>query len=127
MNKVYYGEADGEKCNRNGCEGTMEAIRKGDGCSCHIHPPCSWCFYDEAVCNVCNHSTNDPDPKPKQLKTWYVYQTFDDVPEKDIKYFLTEDESYELALSRPRSVYTHWHNAPMRMSFLEWLTNINKI
>lgn len=130
-NKIYYGEADGETCNRNNCLGTMVAVRNNeDGCSCHLHPPCSYCVYTEAICDVCNHNTKDPDPiinEPRELKTWCVYQTFDDVPEKDIATFVTQSEADRIVSNFKRSIYTARWTQPMRMTFNEWLKNLNKI
>ncbi len=43
-----------EVCNRNGCQGTIEA-RDLDGCClCHISPPCSYCTTDPAYCPECD-------------------------------------------------------------------------
>lgn len=44
------GYAEGEPCNRNGCEGIVET-RPIEGCSCHISAPCSQCT---APCNYCS-------------------------------------------------------------------------
>ena len=49
-----YGIAAGETCNRYGCRGTiLEGEKEGDGCSCHINPPCSYCTENVEYCPEC--------------------------------------------------------------------------
>lgn len=48
----------GELCNRDGCEGILEKDTCEEGCSCHLHPPCSYCMAD-VICPECNWSSED--------------------------------------------------------------------
>lgn len=44
----------GDMCNREGCEGILNAAEPdGDGCSCYINPPCSYCCQCPIECPVC--------------------------------------------------------------------------
>lgn len=52
------GYLDGEKCNRDGCEGIIYHSPEGS-CSCHINPPCSYCTDDGAYCPECDWSNAD--------------------------------------------------------------------
>jgi hypothetical protein len=51
--KSKIGYIKGEKCNRNGCDGIINEIEVGDGCSCHINPPCSYCCNLNQYCDEC--------------------------------------------------------------------------
>jgi hypothetical protein len=46
----YYDE--GERCNRVGCDGTME-VPPVENCTCFISPPCNACVYNELTCTDC--------------------------------------------------------------------------
>lgn len=46
------GTMEGDKCNRNGCEGILEYTHPAN-CSCHINPPCSACTSTNFSCPVC--------------------------------------------------------------------------
>lgn len=46
------GYAEGETCNRNGCNGTID-IHPAENCSCHISPPCGACTSPRAFCQEC--------------------------------------------------------------------------
>lgn len=46
------GTCDGQRCNRNGCEGVI-IIHREEGCSCHINPPCSACTNSVFACPAC--------------------------------------------------------------------------
>ena len=48
-----HGLEEGDKCNRNGCEGVL-LLPKTENCSCHISPPCSACVDNCVVCPVCD-------------------------------------------------------------------------
>lgn len=46
------GTLEGERCNRDGCDGVME-VEKPNGCSCHINPPCHVCMDAAIYCPKC--------------------------------------------------------------------------
>lgn len=58
------GIVKGEICNRDGCVGVIDEHEKDGSCSCHIHPPCSYCVTDTAYCPVCDWSCDDDVPPP---------------------------------------------------------------
>lgn len=62
------GYVDGEKCNRKGCEGTIE-LHPVENCSCHISPPCSGCTSPRAFCPVCDWEESE-----EQVINDYVVQ-----------------------------------------------------
>lgn len=47
------GYGSGDRCNRNGCRGIIDEHEKDGCCSCHIHPPCSYCTTDASYCDEC--------------------------------------------------------------------------
>jgi len=52
------GYEEGDVCNRNGCEGTME-YRQVENCSCHISPPCNACVDNPWVCSECGCTSDE--------------------------------------------------------------------
>lgn len=46
------GYAEGETCNRNGCDGVIMS-NKTEECSCHIDPPCCACLNTGSSCPKC--------------------------------------------------------------------------
>ena len=46
------GYGEGDKCNRDGCDGVIELNNK-EICSCHIDPPCSACLNTNKICHKC--------------------------------------------------------------------------
>lgn len=48
-----FGYEQGERCNRDGCDGVIEEHAL-EGCSCHINPPCSACTADRCYCPKCD-------------------------------------------------------------------------
>lgn len=52
------GYAEGETCNRDGCDGVIE-IHPSDNCSCHISPPCSACTAPRNFCPECGWEESD--------------------------------------------------------------------
>ena len=55
---INLGDDDGEKCNRNGCDGIIET-REAENCSCHINPPCSACTSPRNYCDKCGWEQAD--------------------------------------------------------------------
>lgn len=55
---MSYGFAEGDTCNRDGCEGVMWLPPVKD-CSCHISPPCSQCVDNQPICNECGANPDD--------------------------------------------------------------------
>ena len=53
--KVVIGQNIGDKCNRDGCTGTMvEYPDTDDACYCHLMAPCGVCEYGHPVnCDEC--------------------------------------------------------------------------
>ena len=47
------GLAFGEVCNRKGCKAILQEAESDGCCSCHIHPPCSYCTTNRAYCPAC--------------------------------------------------------------------------
>ena len=47
------GNAEGDACWRNGCEGTIKH-KLVENCSCHINAPCSACTAPRAYCDTCD-------------------------------------------------------------------------
>lgn len=45
----------GDICGRGDCKEIIVENYPDDmgGCSCHIHPPCSFCTFDAAYCDGC--------------------------------------------------------------------------
>lgn len=57
-----YGYTEGEICNRLRCEGVLiEGEKDGDGCSCHVNPPCSYCMQNVAYCPTCGWDAKEED------------------------------------------------------------------
>lgn len=52
------GIEEGDKCNRNGCEGILR-LSDRINCSCHISPPCSYCMDREICCPECDWKYSD--------------------------------------------------------------------
>lgn len=77
------GLIEGDKCNRNGCAGIMEAVDADTSCSCHINPPCSHCVDMEYECNKCGFLVESPnhepasksDPHKPNKSGWYLRKT----------------------------------------------------
>jgi hypothetical protein len=73
------GFAEGEPCNRRGCQGVI-AIYSVENCSCHIKPPCGACTAPRGYCTTCDWQEKDDrifndfvvneDPK---TGTWRTY------------------------------------------------------
>ena len=55
---LVLGEEEGNKCNRDGCDGIIEQA-DSDGCSCHINPPCSACMNAGVTCPKCEWMSRD--------------------------------------------------------------------
>lgn len=65
-----FGWCEGDTCNREGCKGVIQ-MRKADGCSCHISPPCSACTSPRQHCDTCDWDEADeeiPAPEPMSQK-----------------------------------------------------------
>lgn len=46
------GYAEGERCNRKGCDGEIQS-HPSENCSCHIAPPCGSCTAPRGYCPKC--------------------------------------------------------------------------
>ncbi len=53
-----FGMEAGQVCWRNGCQGVIERA-SGEGCSCHINPPCGDCTEAREFCPVCGWDARD--------------------------------------------------------------------
>ena len=60
---MVLGYLKGETCNRDNCNGIIDEYETGEGCSCHINPPCSYCTTSRAYCQEC-----DWDGRQEQLE-----------------------------------------------------------
>lgn len=57
---MKFGYEIGEVCRRNNCAGVIEEIDPDEGCcSCHIHPPCSYCTTPKEGCPECGWKSKD--------------------------------------------------------------------
>lgn len=52
------GFTEGERCNRDGCEGVL-LFKTPEHCTCHISPPCHYCVENPLQCPVCGWSEAD--------------------------------------------------------------------
>lgn len=50
---------EGDNCSMKDCTGTYEYKYDGDGCSCHVNPPCSYCTSSYLECNVCGTTLDE--------------------------------------------------------------------
>ena len=48
----YWGDAEGDVCNRDGCDGVIE-FEPVKNCSCHVSPPCGACIDSGPWCALC--------------------------------------------------------------------------
>ena len=53
-----FGYLDGEQCRRHGCDGVIVRA-SGEGCSCHISPPCGDCTEPREHCQKCDWDARD--------------------------------------------------------------------
>lgn len=53
-----FGEEEGQVCWRDGCQGVI-ARHPGEGCSCHISPPCSDCVEPREFCPTCGWEASE--------------------------------------------------------------------
>lgn len=74
---IVYGVEEGDMCLRpeatdnpvvNYCSGIIEEGHHGDGCSCHISPPCSYCTSSYFYCPNCGWNSEDEELKEEQLQ-----------------------------------------------------------
>lgn len=56
------GCGEGERCNRDGCEGIL-GFQPVEDCTCHISPPCSACVNNPLACPKCDWQSDD-EPGP---------------------------------------------------------------
>jgi hypothetical protein len=52
------GSQEGDRCNRDGCDGRMEWKKPAD-CSCHLAPPCAACEAAPLICSECKTEFDD--------------------------------------------------------------------
>jgi hypothetical protein len=58
--EANHGTEEGEKCNREGCEGVLEILKPLEGCcACHINPPCGYCMDTKPRCPECKWEEGD--------------------------------------------------------------------
>ena len=50
---LSFGVCEGDQCFRDGCEGIIER-HTGEGCSCHLFPPCGDCVEAREYCPECD-------------------------------------------------------------------------
>lgn len=49
---------EGDNCNREGCQGTIQ-IREPENCSCHISSPCGSCTTPREYCDECGWEASE--------------------------------------------------------------------
>ena len=54
------GSEEGDRCNRDGCDGIMR-IETEENCSCHISAPCHSCVNSWLECDICGARTDEED------------------------------------------------------------------
>lgn len=54
----------GEICNRLFCKGIIAEHETDENCSCHNHPPCSYCVTDRHYCPECGWEAKEEQNKP---------------------------------------------------------------
>lgn len=77
-----YGYAEGDICNRDGCDGEIEFNQPEESCSCHINPPCSVCTTPHEYCPKCGWDAQEED----RLYHENLMKDWDDNPER-LKYY----------------------------------------
>lgn len=50
---------ENDSCLLIGCLGRYEWAYEGDGCSCHINPPCGYCTSSYLVCDECTYTPEE--------------------------------------------------------------------
>ena len=55
---IIYGKYVGDICNRNWCDGIIQAHERDD-CSCHIFSPCFFCENVEVFCDKCGYDSEE--------------------------------------------------------------------
>lgn len=52
---IEIGYLEGERCNRNGCNGIIDEYESEYGCSCHLgNAPCGHCTTSREFCPECD-------------------------------------------------------------------------
>lgn len=88
-----YGTETGEMCNREGCAGIIEQYETDSQCSCHIHPPCSYCVDDRHYCPICNWQGIDEQNKlPNYLHPSGAQGLYNRMMDREYNYRLKIDE-----------------------------------
>ena len=69
---IPIGVCKGEICNRNECLGIIDENDDGQGCSCHINPPCSHCENHSQYCTKCGWDNLEEEAEyRKQIQSYY--------------------------------------------------------
>ncbi len=101
------GYCKGEVCNRNGCLGVIDEHEKEGSCSCHIHPPCSYCTTDTSYCPKCNwEPADDINPVDPEIQR------------KNQEYYRKENERFQAA----RELFYEKYNGTEPITELEMRT-----
>jgi hypothetical protein len=56
--KLPVGDDEGQTCNRDGCDGSLE-YESPENCTCHVNPPCSACTDVSIYCPKCGWGMRD--------------------------------------------------------------------
>lgn len=61
MVNVNDGAVEGDLCAVEGCAGVLQDDGTGNGCSCHLNPPCGDCetAFDRLYCPICGWKASD--------------------------------------------------------------------
>lgn len=101
---ILLGTEEGEVCARNGCVGVIALGYEGDGCSCHINPPCNYCLSSYRHCPECEWDERDQEDAYHGLNEDLKAAKIITVHADDV----TESEQQFLDMMR---------NAPTKLSF----------
>jgi hypothetical protein len=72
------GYEEGEVCGREGCTGNVE-LESGEGCYCHISPPCGSCTDRKMKCSECDWTERDDPLVVNDPQVLYIGPTLADV------------------------------------------------
>lgn len=120
MDEVY---VVGDSC-PNCLSGILESYLDGC-CSCHIHPPCSYCVNSNNYlqCSVCLE-----DPYEYLPKQYEVIKYWDNIFDEVVVSNLTLPEAEDKVRSLRRNIYTTFgvrKTPPTLKIFTQWLTSNN--
>jgi hypothetical protein len=107
-----HGYADGDTCNRDGCQGIIKEHDTDTCCSCHDNPPCSHCTTSREYCPACGWDGEEEqqasyvEPTPEQIAIWNAYHKRQDELEAQWRRkWLGEEEATEIETRHESHTY----------------------